>query len=410
MQYPDQYVLGACKNRHTDSSRVYEEAEWPPNNVSSLGCIYNFFERSAAQKEPVLSLILANFTAMINSSSPSVQADDEWSPLRSVIVGRAGKACFPSAPAAMIEATMPSHHVHRFKSRRPFDAKLIAKAEAELDFFAAILKAEGVQVYRPPAGVNWLDVNGYTGAMPRDGLMSVQNTLIEACFAWPCRDREIEIAYNPILDELARDTRVTIIRRPSDTFTDTLLDEDGGASSPWVINNSRPAFDTADFMRFGKTILGQFSHVTNQAGVDYVQRSLPAGYKIEILEVNDPHAMHIDATILPLREGLLVYNPHKVSEGALRKHAVLANWDLRPYPFTPKEPVDPPLYMTSPYLSLNALVLDGKRVVVEASDQQTARWYESLGMKCILCPFKHVNSIGGSFHCATVDLVRDSTV
>ncbi|PKX96253.1 uncharacterized protein P174DRAFT_440820 [Aspergillus novofumigatus IBT 16806] len=303
---------------------------------------------------------------------------------------------------------MPSHHVHRFKPRCPFDQKVIAKAEAELDYFAAILQAEGVRVYRPLAGVNWLDVDGYTGAMPRDGLMSVQNTLIEACFAWPCRNREVEIAYEPILNELALDRRVQIVRRPPHTLADTLLDEDGGKSSPWVINNSRPAFDTADFMRFGKTILGQLSHVTNQAGVEYVQRSLPTGYKIEILEVNDPHAMHIDATILPLREGLLVYNPNKVTERALRKHAALADWDLRPYPFTPKEPEDPPLYMTSPWLCLNALVLDGKRVVVEASDQQTAKWFESLGMKCIPCPFRHVNSIGGSFHCATVDLVRDS--
>ncbi|KAF4173132.1 hypothetical protein CNMCM8927_008584 [Aspergillus lentulus] len=344
---------------------------------------------------------------MVNPPRPSVQADDEWSPLLSVIVGRAGQACFPSAPTAMIEATMPSQHVHRFKPRHPFDPKLIAKADAELDYFAAILQAEGVQVYRPPEGVNWLDVNGYTGAMPRDGLMSVQNTLIEACFAWPCRSQEIEIAYDAILSELALDSRVKVIRRPGHTLADTLLDghED---SSPWVINNSRPAFDAADFMRFGKTILGQLSHVTNQAGVEYVQRCLPTGYKIEILEVDDPHAMHIDATILPLREGLLVYNPNKVTEKSLRKHAVLADWDLRPYPFTPKESEDPPLYMTSPWLCLNALVLDGKRVVVEASDQRTAKWYESLGMECILCPFKHVNSIGGSFHCATVDLVRVS--
>ncbi|KAL2847158.1 hypothetical protein BJY01DRAFT_246931 [Aspergillus pseudoustus] len=241
---------------------------------------------------------------------------------------------------------MPSHHVHRFKSQRPFDAKLIAKAEAELDYFASILQAEGVQVYRPPEGVNWLDVNGYTGAMPRDGLMSVHNTLIETCFAWPCRNQELEIAYDAILSELGRDSRVKVIRRPPHTLADTLLDEQEDTSSPWVINNSRPAFDAADFMGFGKTILGQ----------------------LKILEVDDPHAMHIDATILSPREGLLVYNPKRVTEKALRKHAVLADWDLRPYPFTPKEPEVPPLYMTSPWLCLNALVLDGKRIVVEASD------------------------------------------
>ena len=160
-------------------------------------------------------------------------------------------------------------------------------------------------------------------------------------------------------------------------------------------------------MRFGTVILGQYSHVTNQAGVDYLQKHIPKGYSIEMLDVNDPSAMHIDATILPLRKGLLVYNPKKVTEEALRAHKVLVHWDLRPYPFIPEEPTDPPLFMTSPWLSLNALVLDGQRIVVEATDDKTADWYEQLGMRCIRCPFKHVNSIGGSFHCATVDLVRE---
>ena len=47
-----------------------------------------------------------------------------------------------------------------------------------------------------------------------------------------------------------------------------------------------------------------------------------------------------------------------------------------------------------------------ERVVVEAGDERTAGWYEELGMESIRCPFQHVNSIGGSMHCATVDLVR----
>ncbi|KAL5358104.1 hypothetical protein BJX96DRAFT_173137 [Aspergillus floccosus] len=343
------------------------------------------------------------------SSTPSVHAHDEWSPLKSVIVGRAGRACFPAAPPAMIASTMPAAHVHRFKPRSLFPEDLIEKAEAELDCLAAILKAEGIRVYRPPRGIDWLAEEGYTGAMPRDGLISVGNTLVEACFAWKCRSREIELAYGALLEELAlQDPCARIIRRPTDTFADTLLNEDGPdeANNRWIINNSRPAFDAADFMRFGAVILGQYSHVTNQAGVDYLQRHLPEGYRIEMLAVNDPNAMHIDATILPLRQGLLVYNPNKVTEAALRAHEVLADWALVPYPFTPQEPEQPPLYMTSPWLCLNALVLDGNRMIVEAGDDRTAEWFEKLGMTCIRCPFKHVNSIGGSFHCATVDLVR----
>ncbi|KAF7154881.1 hypothetical protein CNMCM5623_003139 [Aspergillus felis] len=339
---------------------------------------------------------------------PRVSADNEWSPLKAVIVGRAGQSCFPSAPAPMIAATMPAAHGHRFQPRSPFPQELVGKAEAELDQLAAILEGEGIKVYRPPSGIDWLAEGGYTGAMPRDALISVKNVLIESCYAWPCRAREVEIAFAPILDELSKDSRVKVVRRSESSFADTLLSPGGSPASPWVINNSRPAFDAADFMRFGTTIIGQYSHVTNQAGVDYIRENLPNGYCIEMLDVNDPYAMHIDATILPLRKGLLAYNPTKVTEEALRRHEVLADWDLQPYPYIPQEPDYPPLYMTSPWLCLNALVLDGKRVVTEASDLNTAAWLESLGMQCILCPFKHVNSIGGSFHCATVDLVRDT--
>lgn len=344
---------------------------------------------------------------MTAHSLPSIHADDEWSPLKSIIVGRAGRSCFPSAPTEMIQATMPAAHVSRFQPQSLFPPDLLTKAEEELENLARILEDEGITVYCPPAGIDWLAECGYTGAMPRDGLMSVGDTLIEACFAWLCRSREIELAFGSILSELANDQRVNIVRRPEESLANTLLEDDRSKNDKWVINNSRPAFDTADFMRFGKTIIGQYSHVTNQAGVDYIQKNLPEGYKIEILEVDDPNAMHIDTTILPLREGLLVYNPKKVTEASLRRHKVLADWDLRAYPFTSKEPEDPPLYMTSPWLSLNALVLDGRKVVVEASDGDTLEWYESLGMECISCPFRHVNSIGGSFHCATVDLARE---
>ena len=160
-------------------------------------------------------------------------------------------------------------------------------------------------------------------------------------------------------------------------------------------------------MRFGKTILGQLSHVTNSKGVEYLRSKIPPGYSIELLQTSDSSAMHIDATILPLREGLLVYHPARVTEQELRKHSVLADWEIHAYPFVPAPRASPPLYMTSPWIAMNLLVLDGKKVLVEAQDTELAEWLRGRGMTPIPCPFRHVHSIGGSFHCATVDLVRE---
>ncbi|PWY72945.1 hypothetical protein BO70DRAFT_341942 [Aspergillus heteromorphus CBS 117.55] len=341
------------------------------------------------------------------ASPPPIHADNEWSPLKSILVGRAGDACFPPAPKKMIEATMPLEHRHHFVPNSPFPKNIVTKAEQELDQFARILTDLGIEVHRSTPDIDWAAENGYTGAMPRDGLMSVGNTLIEACFAWPCRAREIDLAYGSLLKELGRDPRVRVVRRPEESFAETLLDEDWfEGERKFVINESRPAFDTADFMRIGKTILGQYSHVTNRKGVEYLRSVVPEGYTVEMVETDDDKAMHIDATICPLREGLLAFNPERVTEAELRSHEVLREWDLRPCPFRPVGCEDPPGFMASGWLCLNVLVLDGRRVVVEESDGMMASWLEELGMEVILCPFRNVNSIGGSFHCATVDLVR----
>lgn len=368
-------------------------------------------------------------------NAPLISADNEWSPLKAVIVGRAEYSAFPSEPLHMITATMPDEHLSMFKPNNPFPPEIVERAEMELDNFASLLEKEGINVYRPKK-VDWLKVKGYTGAMPRDGLMTVGSTLIEAPFGWICRRNEIELGYSDILDELkASQGAARICRAPLVVGHDTLYDHiaDGsvaiaendkspgnggfdsiynGAQHQWAVNNSRAAFDAADFMRFGKTIIGQFSNVTNQKGVQYLQAMVPEGYTVEILNTNDPHAMHIDATILPLRNGLLIYNPERITEEELRRHEVFRGWELHSYPFIPEQrkSPSPPMYMCSPWLVLNALSLDERRIMVEEKDTQFADWLRNkFGMEPILCPFQNVNSLGGSFHCATVDLVRSSS-
>ncbi len=246
--------------------------------------------------------------------------------------------------------------------------------------------------------------------MPRDGLLTVGNTIIEACFSWACRHKEIDLAYANILDELAKDSSVRVIRAPKMADPEAIYDGVGERKDgvhEWAINNSRPAFDAADFLRFGKVLIGQLSHVTNQKGVEYLQNVIPEGYTVELLDTTDEMAMHIDATILPLRKGLLIYNPKRVSEAALRKHKIFQDWELHAYPHLPAPREYPPRYMTSGWLLMNVLSLDEKKVVVEAGDTEFAEYIKKLGMESIPCPFQHVHSIGGSFHCATVDLVRD---
>ncbi|KAF3480431.1 Glycine amidinotransferase [Arthroderma uncinatum] len=355
----------------------------------------------------------------MSANSPLISADDEWSPLKAVIVGRAEHSAFPSEPFHAMAATMRKEHLAEFRPGNPFPPEVLEKAQQELDNFAAVLEQNGVRVYRPKE-VDWLKVGGFTGAMPRDTFMTVGNTLIESPFPWRCRQKEVQLGYMDILDLLSSDYCARICRAPTIVGRDTIYDGVGGTngnsetngSHHWAINNSRPAFETADFMRFGKTIIAQISNVTNKKGIDYVQAMVPEGYTVEILETNEGFTTrHIDATILPLRKGLLVYSPPRVSEESLRSHAVFQDWELHPLPYTPQPEKNPwpPQYMCSPWLVLNGLSLDEKRIFVEEKNKEFADWIrDRFGMEPILLPFAHVNSIGGSFHCSTVDLVRSA--
>ena len=63
----------------------------------------------------------------------SVPADNEWSPLKAVIVGHAAKSNFPSEPRVMIENTMPSEYIEEFRLNHLFPEYILENADAELD-------------------------------------------------------------------------------------------------------------------------------------------------------------------------------------------------------------------------------------------------------------------------------------
>ena len=62
--------------------------------------------------------------------------------------------------------------------------------------------------------------------------------------------------------------------------------------------------------------------------------------------------------------------------------------------------------MCSPWISINVLMLDQKRVVVEASQHTLIRALRDWGFEPIPCSFLSYAPFGGSFHCATLDIRR----
>jgi glycine amidinotransferase len=359
----------------------------------------------------------------IQDELPKISSHDEYAPLREVMIGRGEYSYFPDIPLPAAANIVPRYHLHQFRPRNPIPEDIVRKATWELDNFARTMEKMGIRVHRPEK-VDWGNVkidenapgehgkgSGYTSSMMRDGLIIIGETVIESAFSWTCRRHEVEMLHGKWLHALSsdKDEKLKIVRAPKTKTVaeDRIFDIEQGAR--WAINNSRIAFDAADFTKLEKgVVVTHKSNTTNEKGIEWVREHLPKDWRLIIIEpkAGNNSEMHIDATLTPLFPGTAVYNPELVDLEELRRHEPLKTWRLLPAPIN-QGWAQPPSYMChNEHLAMNVLVLDHKTVVTEEQDTEMHKLFESLGMKCVKLPFKHVGCLGGSFHCATVDFRR----
>jgi glycine amidinotransferase len=360
--------------------------------------------------------ISAGETPIARPAACVVNSFTEWDPLEEVIVGRADYACVPEWHP-VLAATTPRRHWEWFKANggKPFPATLLAAAARELDELAQVLEEQGVTVRRPDP-VDWSTpffthgfgpTTGMYGAMPRDCLLVVGDEIIEAPMAWRSRHFETRAFRSLIREYFRAGARWTAAPKPelADSFynthiPDTEFDVNRGRS---VITEHEPVFDAADFCRMGVDIFAQLSQVTNRFGVEWLARHLGRAYRVHILEFDDPNAMHIDASFVPLAPGKLLVNPARVRPGTLPP--LFHDWEILTAP-EPTIPDDHPLYFTSKWLSVNVLSLDERRVVVEATEKPMIDLLRRHGFEPIPVHFRTFGCLGGGFHCATCDIRR----
>ncbi|WP_067798527.1 amidinotransferase [Actinomadura formosensis] len=336
----------------------------------------------------------------------AVNSHTEWEALEEVVVGRMEGAVFPTWQSSMYP-TVPesSWALFREKGGSPFPADLVAAAEEELDGFAAVLRDEGVTVVRPDpcdhsapfSTPDWTSRGGLYSAMPRDCLTVIGDTIVEAPMSWRCRAHETAPFRSLIKSYFRGGARW--LPAPHPQLTDELF-QATDRQEGWSITDFEPVFDAADFMRFGEDIIVQRSHTTNDFGIDWLRRALGSDYRIHCLDVNDPHAMHIDATICPLAPGVLLVNPDRY-----RPSPLFRDWEIIEAP-KPTLPEGWPMYLCSSWVSMNLLSLDERTVVVERQEEPLIEVLTQRGFRCVLVDFRHVYSFGGSFHCVTLDVRR----
>ena len=359
----------------------------------------NFITRLDTQEERAPLLVVNSF--------------NEWDPLEEVIVGVLDGASVPPWHLTL-QATMPADRWSYFirYGGRPFPQEQIDAGKKDLEEFVHILEAEGVTVRRPDvvnysapySTPDWESAGGLYAAMPRDLLLVIGDEIIEAPMAWRSRYFEVN-SYRALIKEyFLKGARWSAGPKPqlsNQLYNYDYLGKSEGDEYDYVINEFEPTFDAADFVRCGRDIFVQRSHVTNSFGINWLRRHLGDQYTIHEMEFNDHHRMHIDATFMPLAPGKLLVNPLRVT----KLPSMFKDWEIL-YTPEPGIPDDHPLYMTSKWVTMNVLMLDEKRVIVEAHEERTIEAFKKWGFKPIPCNFRNFNTFGGSFHCATLDIRR----
>jgi len=350
-----------------------------------------------------------------------VNSHNEWDPLEEIIVGRLEGSTIPSDhPVVTCNIPGMAARAQSLAAGLRFPKFMIEPAQEELDNFIEVLESLGVKVTRPQAynhrakfsTPDWSS-RGFCNSCPRDSLLVIGDEIIETPMAWPCRYFETH-SYRPILkDYFRRGARWTSAPKPQ--LTDDLFDPDfklpeKGEPMRYILTEFEPVFDAADFFRCGRDLFVTRSNVTNAMGIDWLRRHLGEGYRIHEIKSRCPNPMHIDTTILPLGPGTILINPEYIDPDELPD--VLKKWDILVAP-DPDPIEDRILKITSmcgKWLSMNILMVDEKRMIVDPHHTNMMRQVEKWGFEPIPAPFLHYAAFGGAFHCATLDVRRRGTL
>ena len=353
-----------------------------------------------------------------NLSCP-VNSHNEWDLLEEVIVGDVDGAMFPDAEL-INQYTFPAGEWESLKASLgcsgavPYPEETIEAARICLENFVAILEAEGVHVRRVKkenytkafTSPNWETPSGFCAANPRDPFIIIGDQIIETPMA--DRSRYFEgWAYRELFKEYFR-AGARWVSAPKPQLLDDLYRKNHqntvyGEKPHFVVTEFEPVFDAADFVRCGRDIFGQKSQVTNQMGIDWLQRHLGDDYCVHTLQSRSPQAMHIDTTFMPLAPGKVLVNPEFLDIDKLP--AILKRWEILIAPKAVQGDYEG-MDVISSWANMNMLMLDEKRVIVEQKQEPMIKALKNWGFNPIPCSFENYYPFMGSFHCATLDIRR----
>ncbi len=352
----------------------------------------------------------------VGADSP-VSSHNEWDPLEEIIVGRLEGSTIPSDhPVVTCNIPGMAARAQALAAGFRFPKFMVEPAKEELDHFIQVLESLGVTVTRPdpyPHKANFStphwSTRGFCNSFPRDFMLVIGDEILETPMAWPCRYFETFSYWRILKDYFRRGARW--ISAPKPQLTDELFDPnfklpEKGEPLRYILTEFEPVFDAADFFCCGRDIFVTRSNVTNALGIEWLRRHLGEGYRIHEIKSRCPNPCTSTRRSCRSARARSFINPEYINPDELPD--ILKKWDILVAP-EPDPIMDRILAITSmcgKWLSMNILMIDEKRMIVDPHHTSMMRQVEKSRFKQIPVPFLHYAAFGGAFHCATLDVRR----
>lgn len=334
-----------------------------------------------------------------------VSSYNEWDPLEEVILGRVENAQIPQRDRSLFAVEYRDCGSLRRTPTGPYPEHVIAETQVELEAFADVLRQAGVHVRRPDVfdhrlshGTPDWQTDGQYNYCPRDLFVVAGDTIIEAPMTLRARQCET-ISFKPILRDYALSgARWLAAPRPR-LLEDAYLLEPAGAIA---ISEVDPVFDAANILRIGRDILYLVSDTGNRFGARWLQAVLGPDYRVHPVE-GLYSGSHVDTTFALVRPGLVVANALRVKPENLPD--LFGKWDV-----IYLDEVTDIGFTNIPYASewigMNFMMLNPETAIVERNQESLIRKLEARRVMVIPLSLTHARTLGGGFHCVTLDVRR----
>ena len=329
----------------------------------------------------------------------NIKCSNDWGQLKEIIVGTAKGYRIPELNRSFKSCQFPEYDEKDIQVG-PYPDWVIEEAEEDLDLLAQTLSSHDVIVHRPDTTYadqhdNW---HYYS---PRDCTLIVGDTIIET--PSPIINRQYETwGYRKIFNRMWESGYKWIKAPTPILFDKNFKEEIKGVPS---LNNEEILFEAANCIRVNDDILYQVSNTGNEKGARWLQSVLGDKYKVHLCKNLYSYA-HLDSTIIPLREGLVLYNASRVTED--NEPELFKSWDKIWIDECHSTKLRTNLpWGASEWIGLNLLSINPNLVIVDQKQKQLIEKLEKHNMEILPLELRHDRLLAGGFHCVTLDLKRD---